>query len=125
MEQNITQSLLCDITQQISRGRPVWAMARANEYLEPNHPLRMALARKALSQQSLAVVSKIGQAIITLGKKYGELSHEEQEEIIKLEPSYSTAPIKIILSNRLGRKEIRKVKAEARRTVIKPRYAFA
>ncbi len=125
MNQKITQTLLCDITQQISLGRPIWALARANEYLEANNPLRAALARKALSRSTCGINSKVGQEIIVHGKKFGELTKSEQEEIIKIEPAYSTSQLKIIIKNRLGRKDSRKISAEGRRRIIKPRYAFA
>lgn len=31
----------------ITHGRPVWAILRANEYLKPSDPLRLALVKKA------------------------------------------------------------------------------
>lgn len=124
MMTQINSVLLCNITQQLANGRPIWAMARVNEYLEPTDPLRRALAQKALRLVSQAISPDIVQKIIISGDLYNTLSENEKEEIRANEPAVTTAPTKFILKNKLASKTFNR-ESVARKTMVKPRVAFA
>ena len=75
MMTHISPRILASIAQDISNGRPLWGMLRANEYLAPKHPLRLALAARA--QRSLKknkVQSEEVRQIVLLGLTLREIS---------------------------------------------------
>ena len=51
MKAKLNRTILGSIHHDICTGRPLWGLLRANEYLEPNSPIRKALVTKA--KQSL------------------------------------------------------------------------
>ena len=46
----ITQTLLTEVSFQVSDGNPLWGLALANEYLSPSEPLHIALVQRVRSR---------------------------------------------------------------------------
>ncbi len=98
----ITPKLLGDISKDISSGRAIWGMLRANEYMAPGSPIRLALAKKAKAGLlgSPKSISTIYEAIES-GAKLSELSINEREFIYSLnEPKRSYRKFPKIINNR-------------------------
>jgi hypothetical protein len=123
MKAKINSVILCNITQQLTRGRPLWAMARLNEYLEVSDPLRKALASKALSLINKSISPEIADKLVTQGCRLNELTASQQEELLLQEPAVSTAPVKFTLTNRLSKGASHL--SATKRTFIRARFASA
>ncbi len=121
MKAKINSVILCNITQQLTRGRPLWAMARLNEYLEVSDPLRKALGVKAINLLNKEISPEIVQKLVKDGCLYNELSNDQQDELLVKEPAISTAPVKFTLANRLSRNK--KFNNATKKTFIRARYA--
>lgn len=123
MKATLNATLLCNITQQLTRGRPLWAMARLNEYLEVSDPMRKALASRALTLVNKNIPSEIADKLIKQGCRFNELTSEQQEELLINEPAIPTAPVKFTLTNRLSKGALST--AEKKKTFIRARFASA
>lgn len=79
MKTKLTTKLLASISTDISSGRALWGILRANEYLSVDHPLRNALVTKAKT----VLGSELGEleAQILGGALMSELSAKEQAEV--------------------------------------------
>ena len=82
MKAELTPKIFRYISQEISNGRPIWGMLRANEYLEANNPLRQALAEKAKTQLIDAKLELVKE--VMSGTTLGELSNSQVKEIREL-----------------------------------------
>lgn len=86
----MTQKVFCYISSEISNGRPVWGLLRANEYLEASNPIRQALVVKAkngltkfdLNQTQIQAFNLIAQ-----GHKLADLSAELQAAVANIKES--------------------------------------
>lgn len=79
MKMNTT--LLSYISKEISNGRPLWGLLRANEYLEANCPIRRALAKKAqvaFIARNPSSLELVVFEMATNGKKLSDFSEELQ-----------------------------------------------
>lgn len=78
MKTQLTTKLLASISADISSGKVLWGLLRANEYLSTEHPLHRALVAKASS--ALLEASPLSERIMA-GACMGELSAEEQADV--------------------------------------------
>lgn len=74
----LTTSMLARITNLVNSQNPYWGILVANEYLEPNAPLRLALIKKARARASSSI--EVGEAIYQ-GATLADLSSEAQETV--------------------------------------------
>lgn len=96
MKMQMTNKLLADISKDISGGRPLWGLLRANEYLESDSPVRKALVFKAKGLISEDVLSEpVQRAVepILSGSTLTELPLDIQVALRK-DRELSTRPVK-------------------------------
>ncbi len=79
---NLPITYLSHLTKQIASGRALHAIAVANEYLAPSHPLRLALVSKA-EQQNPMLMSANADVFqkLSAGEKFEALSTEEKAAV--------------------------------------------
>ena len=123
MKTTLNRVLLQNIGQQLSNGRPLWAMARLNEYLSVSDPIRKAFAMKASKLINPGVSEEIRHKIINEGTLFGELTKIQQAHFLNLEPAISTAPTRVTFTNRLIRTRTARVAKDSKRTLLRPRFA--
>ncbi|MEZ4754364.1 MAG: hypothetical protein R3A13_08670 [Bdellovibrionota bacterium] len=82
MKAQLTATIFRYISKEISNGRPLWGMLRANEYLESQDPLRQALVIKARAHLGNLNQSLVNQVLA--GAKLAELETSQREEILEL-----------------------------------------
>lgn len=81
MKAILSKSMLKRISQDIQSGRPLWGIFTANEYLDPNDPLRLALtatARDFLRNDSYQDVPELILAAMA-GKTVSQLRSQERQ----------------------------------------------
>lgn len=100
-------------------------MARLNEYLPVSDPLRQAYASKAFRLSNPRLPQEITNKIIKEGALFGELTENEQAELIKLEPAISTAPVRVTFTNKMIGTRTGKISTNYKKTIIRPRFAYA
>lgn len=85
---NLNQRELTAVSQLIAKGRPLWGILQANEYLEATCPLRLALVSTALQHGSINRQTKIPSdmaSAIVAGAKLGEFSSTERQLLKRLD----------------------------------------
>jgi len=77
-----THSTFEHISKNLSSENGLWSLAMANEYLEPDHPIRRGLAKKfkQLHNSNPAMFSKIEDRIVR-GDRVRELPAVEQQRL--------------------------------------------
>lgn len=71
-------ALLRQVSKMITHGQPLWAMAWANEYFEADHPLRMALVRKAKSVINESSLNQAGVLQLLGGAPIGAIDPNQR-----------------------------------------------
>ena len=98
MKAELTPRMFQYISQEISNGRPLWGMLRANEYLEADNPLRNALAIKAKNKLTEADQELVN--VVLAGASLGELSKKNLKQLSMIKESYKIKKRVAHLSNR-------------------------
>ena len=83
MMTEISPRMLSHLSTQIATGRPLWAILSANEYLDAQDALRIALATKAksaINETSYSITSPLIEEVLG-GKKLSELNESQRREL--------------------------------------------
>lgn len=80
MKTQMTTKLLQHLSRSITNGNPIWGILHANEYLEQNAPLRLALVKRARSRlETMSVCERAAFERAASGARLAELPIEHQE----------------------------------------------
>jgi len=123
MKTTLNRVLLQNIGQQISNGRPLWAMARVNEYLSVSDPLRKVFVLKASKLVNVGMPVEIAHRIINEGTRFGELTEAQQAQLLNIEPAINTTPTRVTFTNKLIKARTARVASNYKKTLLRPRFA--
>lgn len=77
MLQSLCPKILSSIAKDISEGCPLWAILRANEYLDVEDPIRRALVQRALLSPTIYQNHIPSQKILSHGFRLGDFNLNE------------------------------------------------
>lgn len=87
----LSKSMLKRITQDVLSGRPLWGIFTANEYLEHDDPLRLALLTKASSILKDERYQQVPQLILAAmaGKTVNQLADYDRINLFEFKENYT------------------------------------